>query len=84
MKLAKLSLNRARLSCISWKCIMLASRSAMASDSSAKAGSKALSGKAPSLAEPPLAESRRDEREEGRRGVVGREALVRDVDRFLS
>lgn len=84
MKLAKLSLNRARLSCISWKCIILASRSAMASDSSAKAGSKALRGKAPSPAEPRLAESRRDEREEGRRGVVGREALVRDVDRFLS
>lgn len=56
----------------------------MASDSSAKAGSKALRGNAPSLPDPPLAESRRDEREEGRRGVVGREALVRDVDRFLS
>lgn len=84
MKLAKLSLNRARLSCMSWKCIMLASRSDMASDSSAKAGSKALrgnNGPPPVLA---LADSRKEERDEGRSGVVGREALVRDVERFLS
>lgn len=84
MKLAKVSLKRARLSCMSWKCIMLASRSDMASDSSAKAGSKALRGNdgpPPVLA---LAESRKEERDEGRNGVVGRETLVRDVERFRS
>lgn len=84
MKLAKLSLKRARLSCMSWKCIMFASRSDMASDSSAKAGSKALRGNEgppPVLA---LADSRKEERDEGRSGVVGRETLVRDVERFLS
>ena len=76
MKLAKLSLKRARDSCMSWKCIMLASRSAMASLSSAKAGSKAARGKAAALPSPPApldrADSRREEREEGRSGVVGR------------
>lgn len=49
----------------------------MESDSSAKAGSKASRG---ALAYPLvlfLAESRSDEREEGRRGVVGREAGCR-------
>lgn len=81
-KLAKLSLKRARLSCISWKCIMFASRSAMASASSPKCGSKALSGKGASLLA--LAESRKEDRDEGRRGVVGRDALFRDVERFLS
>lgn len=78
-KLAKLSLNRARLSCMSWKCIMLASRSATASDSSANAGSKVLSG---NEAESPCtllrAESRNEDREDGRSGVVGRE---REVER---
>lgn len=82
-KLAKLSLNRARLSCISWKCIMLASRSATASDSSAKAGSKAFRGNG---SEPPstlrLAESRNEEREEGRRGVVGRDVRVLELERL--
>jgi hypothetical protein len=51
----------------------------MASDSSAKAGSNVLSG---NEAESPCtllrAESRNDERDDGRRGVVGRD---REVDR---
>jgi formylglycine-generating enzyme required for sulfatase activity len=57
----------------------LASRSATASDNSAKAGSNVLSG---NEAESPCtllrAESRNEERDDGRRGVVGRE---REVDR---
>jgi formylglycine-generating enzyme required for sulfatase activity len=78
-KLAKLSLNRDKLSCMSWKCIIFASRSATASDNSAKAGSKVLSGKeAASPCTLLRAESRNEERDEGRRGVVGRE---REVDR---
>ena len=77
-KLEKDSVKRERLSCMSWKCIMLASRSAMASDSSAKAGSNALSGNDASVPPALRAESRNDEREEGRRGVVGRE--VRDLE----
>lgn len=80
-KLAKSSLNRAKLSCMSWKCIMLASRSVTASASSAKAGSKALSGNG---SPPPFvlrcADSRKDDRDEGRSGVVGRE---REVERGL-
>lgn len=71
-------MKRERLSCISWKCIMLASKSAIASDSSAKAGSKALRGKDASVPPAPRAESRNEDREEGRRGVVGRE--VRDLE----
>lgn len=55
----------------------------MASDSSAKAGSNALRGKDSGL--PPVvlarADSRNDEREEGRSGVVGREVRVREVER---
>lgn len=64
---------------------MLASKSAMASDSSAKAGSKTLSGRgsdgppAPPLAR--AADSRKDDREEGRSGVVGREFRVLEVER---
>ena len=45
-KLAKLSLNRLKLSCISCKCMKLASRSAIESESSAKAGSRDSRGKA--------------------------------------
>jgi hypothetical protein len=41
---AKLSLNRAKLSCMSCKCMKLASRSAIESDSSAKASSSDSSG----------------------------------------
>lgn len=85
-KLAKLSLKRLRLSCINCRCMKLASRSAIESDSSAKAGSRDSNGKAK---EPVLGVkvwlSRRDVRELGRRGVDGREGgLLRDadVDRF--
>jgi len=43
-KLAKLSLNRDKLSCMSCRCIKFASRSAMLSEISAKAGSREESG----------------------------------------
>ena len=72
-KLAKDSLNRAKLSCMSWKCIILASRSAIASESSAKAGSKTLRGKGASLPLAPRADSRNEDLEDGRSGVVGRD-----------
>lgn len=39
-KLAKLSLNLLKLSCINCRCMKLASRSAIESESSAKAGSR--------------------------------------------
>ncbi len=48
-KLAKLSLNLDRLSCISCKCMKLASRSAIESDSSAKAGSSDSKGNSEEL-----------------------------------
>lgn len=83
MKLAKLSLNRARLSCMIWKCIMLASRSAMASDSSAKAGSNVLRGNGASPETLSRADSRKEDLEEGRKGVVGRDVRDRDVDLAL-
>lgn len=54
----------------------------MASESSPNWGSKALRGNGASLLA--LAESRKDDREEGRKGVVGRDTLFRDVERFLS
>lgn len=54
----------------------------MASDSSPNWGSNALSGKGASALA--LADSRKEERDEGRKGVVGREILVREVERFLS
>lgn len=79
-KLAKFSLKRARLSCMICKCMKLASRSAMESESSAKAGSKLSRGNA----EPPpvldLPDSRKEEREAGRKGVVGRETGLRLAD----
>lgn len=82
-KLAKLSLNRDRLSCMSWKCIILASRSATASDSSAKAGSNVFRGNGSPPPTVRCAESRKDERDEGRSGVVGRETeRVRELDRL--
>ena len=76
-KLAKLSLKRARLSCINCKCMKLASKSAIESDSSAKDGSSDSRG---ALDGPPtldLPDSRKDEREEGRNGVVGRDVGLR-------
>lgn len=59
---------------------MFASRSAMESESSAKAGSNALRGNAASLPPAPRAESRKEERDEGRNGVVGRDVRVREAD----
>lgn len=56
----------------------LDSRSAIASDISANAGSKAFSGKCDEDTILPRADSRNEERLGGRSGVVGRE---RDVDR---
>ena len=44
-KLAKLSLNLLKLSCINCRCMKLASRSAIESESSAKAGSRDSRGK---------------------------------------
>lgn len=56
----------------------------MASESSLNWGSKLLRGNGASALA--LAESRKEEREDGRKGVVGRDALAldRDVERFLS
>lgn len=45
-KLAKLSLNLLKLSCINCRCMKLASRSAIESESSAKAGSRDSRGNA--------------------------------------
>lgn len=64
----------------------LASRSAIESDSSAKEGSNASRG---TSSDAPLREalpdSRKDERDDGRRGVVGRDSGLRvaDVERFV-
>ena len=82
MKLANDSLNRARLSCMSWKCIKFASKSAIESASSAKAGSNELSGKGASCCALDRADSRKDERDDGRRGVVGREVRDLEFDRL--
>jgi hypothetical protein len=76
-KLAKLSLKRAKLSCINCKCMKLASRSAIESDNSANDGSKDSRG---AFDRPPtldLPDSRKDEREDGRSGVVGRDVGLR-------
>lgn len=54
----------------------------MASDSSAKAGSKVLSGNDASPETLFRAESLKEDRDEGRRGVVGREVRDRELDRF--
>ena len=83
-KLAKLSLKRARLSCINCRCMKLASRSAIESLNSAKAGSSASSGKAElppaRLAGVNVWLSRRDVLEEVRRGVEGRDGGLRVAD----
>jgi hypothetical protein len=72
-KLAKLSLNLAKLSCINCKCIKFASRSAIESDNSAKAGSNDSRGASDAPIPLDLPDSLSDDREEGRRGVVGRD-----------
>ena len=74
-KLAKFSLNLDRLSCISCRCMRLASRSAIESDNSAKAGSSESKGKLDEAPPPGVNVwlSRNDVRELGRSGVVGRE-----------
>lgn len=86
-KLAKLSLNRDRLSCINCRCIKFASKSAIESDNSAKAGSRDSRGNSEEV--PPAANpwpSRSDVRELERSGVVGRdERLLRvcEVERLV-
>ena len=84
-KLAKFSLNLARLSCINCKCIKFASKSAIESENSANSGSKTSRGTALEFPVLALPDSRRDDREEGRSGVVGRERGLRvpDVERFV-
>lgn len=73
-KLAKLSLKRAKLSCISCKSIMFPSSVAIESDSSANWGSSvSRGGRSLFVCAGWLREERKEEREEGRRGVVGRE-----------
>ena len=87
-KEAKLSLNLAKLSCMSCKCMKLASRSAIESLSSAKAGSRPSRGKAdacpPRLPGVNVWLSRKDVREDGRSGVEGRDGgfRVADVERL--
>lgn len=53
----------------------------MASDSSANAGSKVLSGNGAPPVTLSRADSRNEDREDGRSGVVGRDVRVRDVER---
>lgn len=54
----------------------------MASESSANAGSKALSGNEASPCTLPRADSRNEDRDDGRSGVVGRGVRGRDVERW--
>ena len=71
---AKLSENRARLSCINCNCMKFCSRSAIASLSSAKPSCRPSSALPEAeAARPRCEESRREEREDARRGVVGRD-----------
>jgi hypothetical protein len=56
----------------------------MASESSANAGSNAFSGNGASFSPAPRAESRKDDRDEGRRGVVGRDVRDRELERLLA
>lgn len=72
-KLAKLSLNLARLSCINCKCMRFASKSAIESDNSAKAGSNDSRGACDAPIALDLPDSLNDDRDKGRRGVVGRD-----------
>lgn len=54
----------------------------MASESSAKAGSKTLSGNGASTSPALRAESRNEDRDEGRSGVVGRDVRERELERL--
>lgn len=54
----------------------------MASESSAKAGSNVFRGKATSPSPALRAESRNEDREDGRSGVVGRDVRVRELERL--
>ena len=84
-KLAKFSLNLDRLSCINCMCIKFASKSAIESESSAKAGSRDSRGNAEEVLPPGVNVwlSRSEVREPGRRGVVGREGgRLREEDLF--
>ena len=85
MKAAKFSLNRAKLSCINCKCIIFASKSAIESDNSPKEGSNASRGTSLTPATLALDDSRKDEREDARNGVVGRErgCLEFDAERVI-
>jgi hypothetical protein len=80
-KAPKFSLNLPSDSLRSWRCMKLASRSAMLSLSSANAGSRLANGKSEVVVEVlPLGvvwEARSEVRDGGRRGVVGRR--VREV-----
>jgi hypothetical protein len=78
-KLAKHSPNLLRLSCMSCRCMKLASRSAIESLSSANWGSRASRAKAGAI--PLLCDPRKDDLEEGLRGVVGRDTGERDRGR---
>jgi hypothetical protein len=71
---AKLSENRARLSCINCSCKKFCSKSAIASLSSAKPSCRPSSALPEAeAARPRCEESRKEDREDARSGVVGRE-----------
>ena len=81
-KPAKLSLKRARLSCISCSCTKFCSRSAMASLSSANPSCSPSSALDEAALRERWALSRSELREDGRRGVVGRERGERERRRW--
>ncbi len=70
---------------ISCKCRKVAAKSAIESDSSAKDGSKASRGTSELPLRDALPDSRNEDREEWRRGVVGRESGLRvaELERLL-
>lgn len=78
---AKLSENRLSDSCMSWRCMKFASKSAIPSLNSANWASNASSGLYAAAVEA-CCELRSEFRDEGRRGVVGLEGIrVREADR---
>jgi hypothetical protein len=79
---AKLSLKRARLSCISCSCTKFCSRSAMASLNSANPSCSPSSALEEAALRERWALSRSELREDGRRGVVGRERGERERRRW--